>query len=59
MVVVPAERVGKWYKEVFKSLDTLVPIEIRRAMTVKIVRSRMDAYERTVPLTTFLKKSIQ
>ena len=59
MVTVPAKKVGRWYREVFRSLDTLVPIEIRRAMAVKIVRGKMDAYRRTVPLPTFLEKKTE
>lgn len=56
MVEVSTEQIGKWYKEIFESLDKSIPLKDRYEIATNMVRAQIKQYKMTITLPTFFKK---
>ena len=50
------KKIGEWYAEIFRSLDTSIPLDERKETATRTVMGRIDAHKRTVPLPRFFIK---
>lgn len=48
------KQIGKWYKEVFESLDKSIPLDDRYVTATKVVEGRIRLYKQTPALDKYL-----
>lgn len=48
------KQIGKWYREVFESLDKSIPLDDRYATATKVVEGRIKLYKRAPALDEYL-----